>query len=175
MYLPEKDALRRLMQSRGIKATDLARQSGVSKGTISKILNKPQFEPSYRIMRLLFKTVDSISNGNVRPVRDLMTRRVITADEDEAVSRVKKKMLDNSVSQLPVLSDGKVIGLITESSILGNPRATVAKEALAFDYGVVSPDANALLLDKAVAQFQAILVMEGMKIVGILTKADFLR
>jgi aryl-alcohol dehydrogenase-like predicted oxidoreductase len=37
----------------------------------------------------------------------------------------------------------------------------VAEEALAFDYGVVSPDANTLVLDKAVAHFQAILVMVG--------------
>jgi CBS domain-containing protein len=56
------------------------------------------------------------SNEHV-PVREFMTRDVITATPDMKISDVAQLMLDHKISGLPVVEEGNVTGIITESDI----------------------------------------------------------
>jgi CBS domain-containing protein len=49
---------------------------------------------------------------------DVMTRNVITVGPEASVVNAIRLMLDNNVSGLPVLADGKVIGILTEGDLL---------------------------------------------------------
>ena len=49
---------------------------------------------------------------------DLMTRDVITVGRKASVANAIRLMLDNNVSGLPVLDDGKMIGILTEGDLL---------------------------------------------------------
>jgi CBS domain-containing protein len=49
---------------------------------------------------------------------DVMTRNVITVGPEASVANAIRLMLDNNVSGLPVLADGKVIGILTEGDLL---------------------------------------------------------
>ena len=173
MYLPDLEALQRLMLSNGVKATELAKLSGINKGTISRILRK-KVEPSYATMKSLFEAVYAIASAKEKVVAEVMTRKVVTAKEDESIYNVKRKMLDGKLSQLPVLSGDNVIGIVTESSILANSNAAKAREALAYDYLVVEPQRSTAGLREVMLDFQAILVLRDGKLRGILTKSDFL-
>ena len=52
-------------------------------------------------------------------VKELMTRKVITATPNDKLKDVIKKLADNDISGLPVIDeDNKVIGMISESDIL---------------------------------------------------------
>ncbi|MDG6943071.1 MAG: CBS domain-containing protein [Nitrososphaerota archaeon] len=173
MYLPDLEDLQRLMLSHSIKSTELAKTSGINKGTISRILRK-KVEPSYTTMKRLFEAVYAISSAKEKVVAEVMTRKVVTAKEDETIYSVKKKMLDGKLSQLPVLSNDNVIGMVTEGSLLANPKATKAKDALTYDYLVVDPQRSTAGLREVMLDFQAILVLQDGKLRGILTKSDFL-
>jgi acetoin utilization protein AcuB len=48
---------------------------------------------------------------------DLMTRGVVTVGPDERLERAARLMVERGVSGLPVVEDGRVVGLITESDI----------------------------------------------------------
>ena len=50
-------------------------------------------------------------------VEKVMTRDVITVAEDTAVEEAGRIMADNRVSGLPVLRDGELVGIITESHL----------------------------------------------------------
>jgi len=50
-------------------------------------------------------------------VEDLMTRKVITTEEDCPLEEAARIMVDNEISGLPVLRDGKLVGMITESDL----------------------------------------------------------
>lgn len=47
----------------------------------------------------------------------LMTTEVITVAPDSTIGEAAKLMLDNKIAGLPVLEDGKLVGIITESDI----------------------------------------------------------
>jgi acetoin utilization protein AcuB len=50
-------------------------------------------------------------------VRDVMTRRVITVGEDCPLEEAARIMVDHKIGSLPVLADGKLTGIITETDI----------------------------------------------------------
>lgn len=50
-------------------------------------------------------------------VRKVMTREVVVTDEDTPIEEAARIMADHKVGGLPVLRDGKVVGIITETDI----------------------------------------------------------
>ena len=59
---------------------------------------------------------------------DVMTRNVITVERETSVADVIRLMLDNSVSGLPVLDDGKVVGILTEGDLLRRSETGTEKQ-----------------------------------------------
>lgn len=47
-----------------------------------------------------------------------MSRRLVTATEDEKLSRIAEKMLEARVSSVVVLSEKKVVGIVTEKDFV---------------------------------------------------------
>lgn len=50
-------------------------------------------------------------------VEEVMTRDVITVTEDAALEEAGRIMADNKISGLPVMRDGELVGIITESHL----------------------------------------------------------
>jgi acetoin utilization protein AcuB len=50
-------------------------------------------------------------------VRDIMTAKVITVTEDTLLEDAARIMVDNKIGGLPVLRNGKLVGIITETDI----------------------------------------------------------
>lgn len=50
-------------------------------------------------------------------VKEVMTRDVITITEDVPLEEASRLMADNKIGSLPVLRDGMVVGIITESDL----------------------------------------------------------
>lgn len=71
------------------------------------------------------------------PLELLMSRPVVVISSDETLERAASRMLDNKVSGLPVVDDGRLVGIVTRSDLLlalakmlgyGNTGARVAIE-----------------------------------------------
>jgi acetoin utilization protein AcuB len=50
-------------------------------------------------------------------VRDVMTKDVLTVTHDTPIEEAARVMADNKIGGLPVLRDGKVVGIITETDL----------------------------------------------------------
>jgi acetoin utilization protein AcuB len=50
-------------------------------------------------------------------VKEIMTRRVITVTEDTPLEEAARVMVDNKIGGLPVIRDGHVVGIITETDL----------------------------------------------------------
>jgi len=51
-------------------------------------------------------------------VRDIMKRRVVTAEPDTPITRAAHLMAANKIGCLPVVSEGALVGLVTSTDIL---------------------------------------------------------
>jgi CBS domain-containing protein len=52
------------------------------------------------------------------PVRDLMTKRLIVVGRDAPLKEILRLMIENKIERLPVVEDGKFLGLIVHGRIL---------------------------------------------------------
>jgi|Deesub1362A_J573_1020465.scaffolds.fasta_scaffold04133_2 CBS domain-containing protein len=52
------------------------------------------------------------------PVRDLMTKRLIVVGRDAPLKEILRLMIENKIERLPVVEDGKFLGLIVHGKIL---------------------------------------------------------
>ena len=56
--------------------------------------------------------------GIDRPLREIMTRTVITADPLMSIEEAADTMLREDVSALPVLDEGRLVGILTTADVL---------------------------------------------------------
>lgn len=49
---------------------------------------------------------------------DVMTRHVITASPDDEVGRVAELMLERNIKKMPVVEDGKLVGIVSRADML---------------------------------------------------------
>jgi len=50
-------------------------------------------------------------------VKDVMSKEVITIEEDTPIEQAARIMADNKIGGLPVMREGKVVGMITETDL----------------------------------------------------------
>jgi len=107
-----EDALR-LMHNENVRRLPVVNRNGKMVGIISELdLLKVSPSPAtslsvYEIPYLLSK----IKMG------DVMTRDVVTVEEDTPLEEAARVMADNKIGGLPVMRDGKLIGIITETDL----------------------------------------------------------
>ncbi len=120
-------------------------------------------------------------------VRDVMTTKLLTVDKDRNLRDVLAIMRQNNITKIPVVDDGRLVGIVTDGRIadkLGREHNKAlqtttlhASSVMEKDFLVAHPDEplDALLKDVGRPGVTMVPVLQGHKLVGILTKADLLR
>jgi CBS domain-containing protein len=115
------------------------------------------------------------------PVRDIMTRPVITADAELDILSAAKKMSSANVGSLIIVSGDKPTGILTERDLVKkvlaqgtDPRSLKVAEIMSYPVVSIEPDASlreaaALMLRSGVKRLPVI--FQG-KLVGIITDTD---
>jgi CBS domain-containing protein len=61
---------------------------------------------------------DATRSGKILTARDVMTVNLVTADEDTPVSELAEAMTARMVNRLPILRDGKLVGVVSRSDLV---------------------------------------------------------
>jgi cystathionine beta-synthase len=114
-------------------------------------------------------------------VRALGRRDVISLDQNDRLGRATELFREYGISQMPVLEDGKLAGILTESDVLhsmvsgrGTKDTTVAEvmERRVFTVGLGASSSD---LPRIFERGEvAIVVDDERKVIGILTKLDLI-
>ncbi|MEX1074025.1 MAG: pyridoxal-phosphate dependent enzyme [Burkholderiales bacterium] len=118
-------------------------------------------------------------------LRDLISRRhkehaVATVNADETVTAAYQRMKLYDVSQLPVLKDGRIVGIVTEEDILlevyGNPEHFGEPVSAAMESNLVtlSPDDSVEKLSEIFERGMVAIVVDGDEFLGLITRIDLL-
>ncbi|HNP70510.1 MAG TPA: CBS domain-containing protein [Kouleothrix sp.] len=110
--LPLPEA-RRMLQERRIRRMPVVDAEGrlvgiVTEGDINRISDSHVSD--VRDYNLYHRVADL-------PLRDFMTREVRAATPDMPVMAVAQLLLDHRIGGVPVVEDGRVVGMITESDL----------------------------------------------------------
>jgi cystathionine beta-synthase len=118
-------------------------------------------------------------------LRDLISRRhkehaVATVNADETVTAAYQRMKLYDVSQLPVLKDGRIVGIVTEEDILlevyENPEHFGEPVSAAMESNLItlSPNDPVEKLRKIFERGMVAIVVDGDEFLGLITRIDLL-
>ncbi len=113
--------------------------------------------------------------------REIMTREVTTATRDMTLQQVAALMRDGDMGSIPVVEEGKLVGIVTDRDIVvrsvaeGRDASTPIGEAMTTEVFSIQPDnfvfeAIRLMCDKQVRRVPV--VAENGELAGIIAMAD---
>jgi len=153
----------------------LAEMVGVSQAHIAKI-ERGKVDPRLSTVN---RILTALTKGKERKCKDIMTEGVLFAKPNNSILKVSEIMVRHAISQMPVLNGDRVVGTITEQSIIRNLSANIAEQKVKNIMGPPLPtipeetpvDAILQLLER----HQGVLIASGKEPVGIITRSDLLK
>lgn len=109
---------------------------------------------------------------------EIMTKNVITMDENTVITEAIAKMRDNSIQTIPILREGRYIGVLTYREIL--KRHSIQPNAKVVHFTVPSPGLSEEESVESVAKsliesgLLALPVLKKDKIIGIVSRTDII-
>jgi CBS domain-containing membrane protein len=138
---------------------------------------------------VLFNREDSMQRLKVR---DIMSTDLVTLKEDDDLGLAENVMRFGRIRHLPVVKNGKLVGLVTHRDILRAQVSTLAdlpledrnelklsipaSEIMKKDIETIGPDESVLEAAKILKEnkYGCLPVVNNRKLVGIITEADFI-
>ncbi len=117
-------------------------------------------------------------------VKEIMTKRIVTIDQEKTVQQAAKKMVKSRVGSIIVLKKNKPIGIITETdmnkrvvALAKDPKKLKAKDIMSSPIVFIDPnDDISEVVDKMKKyKIRRFPVIKKGKIIGILTHTDIAR
>ena len=167
--------LKKLRAEIGLTQSQLARLVGVSQAHIAKI-EKEKVDPR---LSTINKLLQVLTEGEGKKCRDIMTTEVIFAKPKDTILKISKTMMNHAISQLPVVEKGKVIGTVTEESIIKNLSSNIAdqkvEEIMETPLPSVPENTNISMIRPLLEDHSGVLVVRKGDVVGIITRSDLLK
>lgn len=166
-------------RSLGLSQRELARMAGVSQSLISKV-ERGHVIPNYEIALRIIRALEVVrERRGVPKVREVMSHPVISVSPKNSLRKAISLMIEHGISQLPVISGERIVGSITEESIVNRVGSisteTPVEEVMEGPFPILPAEASVSLAREILHSYPAVLVQENGKLVGIVTKSDILR
>lgn len=153
----------------------LAELTGISQAHVAKIEQgkvDPRLSTVNRILRVL-------TEGKQKTCGEIMTRGIISAKPSDTVLVVSELMIRNAISQVPVMAGNRVLGTITEETIIQNLHSNLveeqAKNVMNEPLPIVQEQTGVEVIRSVLEKHPGVLVAKGREVVGIITRSDVLK
>lgn len=118
-------------------------------------------------------------------VKEIMESRLVTVAPDEVLMQAAKKMRDEDIGSLPVIEDGRLVGIVTDRDVVvrcvadgADPRSVAVRQAMSDDVAHCLADQSVEDASKvlAAAKIRRLPVIDrDRRLVGIVSLGDVSR
>ena len=172
--------IKRIRKELGITQEELARKAGVTQAYIAKLEAgkvDPRLSTLNRILQALLECKKALPKA-----RDVMSSPVISVKPYEKVETVIKLMNSHNISQIPVISGNKVVGSVTERSLVRRSLEyediydRKVLEVMDEPFPIVNEEEDLEVVKYLLEEHPAVLVQDRTgRIVGIITRVDIFK
>ncbi len=178
--MQELTEIGKIRRKQGLTQSELAKAAGVSQSLVAK-LEAGKIEPGYTTAKKIFSALAEGDKKAELKAFQLMNHKIIFTSPQttvrEAISILKKQ----NVSQLPVIQKEKVVGLVSEGTILEKMEPSPEKlfslkveEIMEEVPPIVGPQTGQKIISQLLRSFPLVLVAERGEVRGVITKSDLL-
>ncbi|MFH0978789.1 MAG: CBS domain-containing protein [Candidatus Woesearchaeota archaeon] len=174
--IPDLKEIKFLRRRLNLTQQELANRSGVSQSLIAKI-ESGRVDPTYTNAVRIFNALEKAREGLDLDIRRIMQRKLLSVPPDARISRAVEMMKRHEVSQLPVVDNEQVVGLVSEANILDSlmdGKGKNVSDIMQEPPPVVSQTVSVLVVSQLLRHYPLVLVAEKGKIKGVITKSDLL-
>ncbi len=169
--------IKKIRKQIGMTQSDLAKTSGVSQSLIAKV-ESGRLDPAYSKAMKIIDTLKTMKKREELSAKDLMHLKIISVSPDDKISRSIEKMKKYEISQMPVISEGKAIGRVSESIIIDalmSDKGEKVSDVMEDSAPIVSKDTAMPVIADLLKFYQLVLVSDRGRLAGIITRSDILR
>lgn len=160
----------------GITQSQLAKRANVSQSLIAKI-ESGRLDPTFSNAKKIFTSLSDLANTKEKTAKDIMNTKLLSIKRTESIKAAVSKMRKYEISQLPVLDNGNVVGLVSESNLLDailDNKASCIADIMQDPPPILSKQTYISAISSLLKHYPVVLVSSKGKLVGLITKADLL-
>lgn len=172
----ELEEVNKIRKKLGMTQAELSRRAGVSQSLIAKI-ESGRIDPTYTKTKKIFAALSELEKKEEIKAEQLMTSKLISVSSGTQLKEAIGKMKKFQISQMPVIDDDKLVGMISESTILDalmKSKASSLMEVMQEAPPIVSKKTSIQVVSNLLKHYPMVLVSEAGKLVGLITKSDLL-
>jgi predicted transcriptional regulator len=152
--------------------SQLAKQAGLSQSIIAKI-ESGRLDPTYSTVKKIEEALTRLQHIQEPEAKDFMTKTVISVTPETFRQEIIALFQKYKISQVPVIQNGIIIGMVTETNLIENEKET-AKDMLTAPPPIVAPNTKKSVIISLLKQFPIVIITQGTKQIGVVTKSDIL-
>ncbi|NQV08732.1 CBS domain-containing protein [Candidatus Woesearchaeota archaeon] len=162
----------------GITQIELAKKADVSQSMIAKI-ESGRLEPTYSHAMKIFDVLESLEYEKEKTAEDIMVKNIISVKPDFEIKKIIETMKKYEISQMPVIENHKLIGVISERTILesflSGEHAAKASQVMQDAPPTIGKNTPVRIISNLLSNYPLIIVNDKGKLIGIITKSDLIR
>jgi len=167
--------LKKLRIEAGLTQKRLAELVGISQAHIAKI-EQENVDPR---LSTINKILEVLTEGKKKKCKDIMTEGVLFAKPNNNILKISEVMVRHAISQMPVMDGSRIVGTITEESIIRNLSSNIAEEKVKNimdpPLPTVSEETTIDAIRPSLERHQGVLITRDKELVGIITRSDLLK
>ena len=180
MTVRNLEEIKKLRKKFHLNQKELADKAGVSQSLIAKI-EADKIDPSFTKAQQIFQALDQLREQEEVRAKQLMKDKVFFTKRHEPITEIIKMMKAKGISQMPVLERERVVGIISEGTILNkiaeSPHKVAslkAEDVMEDAPPIVSLNTGLKTLLELLREYSIVLVAEKGDIKGVISKSDLL-
>jgi predicted transcriptional regulator len=174
---PPLSEIRVLRRRLGLTQQQLAKSTGTSQSLIAKVEQGKAF-PAYPTAVGIFDFLEEKGKKGELKASDVMSRRVVLVNPSSTLKDAVRKFKAHDISQMPVVEEGHVVGVVSESDVLSamveGRHALSVRQVMEQAPPTVPPTAEFKTILSLLQYCPMVAVLDRGRLIGVISRADLI-
>ena len=168
--------IKKIRKSLELTQSELAKKANVSQSLIAKI-EAGNIDPTFTKTKRIFETLDLLQNKEELKAEEMMNQKIISVAPSDTIKDSISQMKKFGISQMPVLDNAHIVGLVSESTLLDaliSGKSKKIQEIMEETPPTVSKTASITVVSSLLKHYPVVFVSDSGMLAWLITKADLL-
>lgn len=170
--------IKQMRKNLGLTQKQLAEKARVSQSLIAKI-ESGKIDPTYHNVQKISSALDELTRHEGKKAADIMNKHVISLKPRDKAKGAVMIMKKYAISQVPIILNNKLMGIVSESTILNhlenNLDSLSLKDILEDAPPIIPKETGISVISDMLKHFPLLIVQDSGKLKGVITKADLFK